>query len=300
MGYETPEQGDAEIKNIERLYPETAGGANATDMQKANAQNTQDIEPDYKGMDKQYAVPLDFLPAKDPEDLTPNLKIRANWMPAQKDAQKLMDAQQKSSVSAGNILSQSYQINHLFDKSVQSNPAFLKPGAYNAERTNWANTVATVKQMITGLPVDSNVLEGIGINQAMQKLSTRSGFDLARTLGTREAMQVIQQAMTAVANGSMQPEGFKRILYNVEASAHRQVDKFQYLSSWQNAAGHRTLAGAEPYFDKNIGPETKYVDMAEKLFQLDAGRLAASPEQQKALHDQVQKDYGYSPEMYGG
>lgn len=248
-------------------------------------------------MDEKTYVPIDSLPSPDPEKLYPQLINPQVWKSAAKEAVKTASDAQKASLAGQDILQSAYATNHLLDLAAKNDP-FLKTGAWFGQRTDVMNAIETLKQSILGLPQDTHVLEQIGVDQALNKLSTRAGFDLARTLGTREAMQVIQQALQAVANGNMSPAGAKMILHNVIAGAQRNIDRAQYYNLWRDNTGHRTLVGAEDYFNKDVGPVSKYVDRAERGYALDLARLKANPEQEKTLKEQAELA-GFSPEMYG-
>jgi hypothetical protein len=59
--------------------------------------------------------------------------------------------------------------------------------------------------------------------EKLTKDTTRLGFALARTLGAREAMQVVQGAINANPNVKNTPLGAKMVLNTIRQNAERQM-----------------------------------------------------------------------------
>lgn len=93
----------------------------------------------------------------------------------------------------------------------------------------------------------------VGSLEELNKLTTRMGFELARTLGTREAMQIVQQATAAVPGSDNTPLGARKIISGIRASLDQTMAWQGFLEEWVNKNG--SSLGAREYFNKMRPPE---------------------------------------------
>jgi hypothetical protein len=96
--------------------------------------------------------------------------------------------------------------------------------------------------------------------EKLTKETTRLGFGLARTLGAREAMQIVQGAIKANPNVENTPEGFRMVLNSIRQNAERQSDYFEYATQYAQTHGG-DLVGAEVQFNK-LNPPSLYARRA--------------------------------------
>jgi hypothetical protein len=94
----------------------------------------------------------------------------------------------------------------------------------------------------------------------LNKETTRAGFELARTLGSREAAMIVQAATAAVPNAENSAMGAKLVSSSLNQAAQRQIDYYQFLNDWGNAHGGR-LNGADIAFNQQH-PTQDYVNRA--------------------------------------
>lgn len=83
----------------------------------------------------------------------------------------------------------------------------------------------------------------------LSKESTRMGFELAKTLGSREAQMIVQQAVSAVPNASNTYLGAKLVSASLRSAAQRQIDYYQSLNDFAMSHGGNTM-GADIEFNK--------------------------------------------------
>jgi hypothetical protein len=103
--------------------------------------------------------------------------------------------------------------------------------------------------------------------EELTKDSTRLGFALARTLGAREAMQIVQGAIKANPSVENSPTGARMVLNTIRQNAERQSDYFEYATKYaQSHAGD--LIGAEVEFNK-LNPPSLYARRAITQAQKD-------------------------------
>ena len=108
-------------------------------------------------------------------------------------------------------------------QDVQSQLATMEDSARALNKAGWSTTgtganarLALAKTVNSlwqsagvkdqNLPFDPNAVASW---EKLQKETTRLGFSLARTLGAREAMQIVQGAIAANPNAENSPLGFK-------------------------------------------------------------------------------------------
>lgn len=106
--------------------------------------------------------------------------------------------------------------------------------------------------------------------EAFQKESTRLGFELVRTLGSREAQSVVQQGMASVPNIEQSPLGRKLIVSSLKQGSQRDIDYASGMDAYRQQNG--TLAGYDQQFNQTH-PPASYVAKAR----LDAGLSPIDP-----------------------
>lgn len=151
----------------------------------------------------------------------------------------------------------------------------LAPGPGQSERGALYSLVKTVES-IAGKKMDPKFmseLEKAGNIEAIRKMQTQLGFAMARTLGTREAMQVIQQAMSTNPGLGMTLYGQMNVLYGLRALNDRAIDRYNFVKKWQSKSHYYQTAGAEDYFDNAVGPVDHYLNRSNAMRDLDIKRM---------------------------
>ncbi|MDE2096501.1 MAG: hypothetical protein KGL39_04585 [Patescibacteria group bacterium] len=132
------------------------------------------------------------------------------------------------------------------------------------------------------LPFDTNK---IGSWEDLNKNATRLGFSLARTLGSREAMMIVQQATAAVPNMGNSPRGAQRVMSALDAAAQHDSDYYNFLQAYA-AKNNGNTFGADAIFNK-FRPPSIYAQYAEVPLQAKQD-LKSHPE----LASQFDTHYG--------
>lgn len=127
-------------------------------------------------------------------------------------------------------------------------------GAGAEARLGMARAINSVWQVLgvkgESLPFDP---EKIASWEDLQKNSTRLGFSLARTLGAREAMQIVQGAIKANPSVQNTPKGALMVLNTIRQNAERDNDYFEFATRYAQTHGG-DLIGAEVAFNKQNPP----------------------------------------------
>lgn len=144
------------------------------------------------------------------------------------------------------------------DLAAIDDSAWTAPGTGFQSRVQWAKTINTAFQ---GLGVEPPIdTTAVAAGEDLNKLSTRLGFDLSKTLGSNEAATVVNQAVSAVPGGYNSPEGARRIIAGIEAANQRKMDYYQFLQDWSAKSGGSIL-GADEHFNR-VNPPEKYANAA--------------------------------------
>ncbi|API52847.1 hypothetical protein BMW22_15590 [Rhizobium leguminosarum] len=144
------------------------------------------------------------------------------------------------------------------DLAAIDDSAWTAPGTGFQSRVQWAKTINTAFQ---GLGVEAPIdTTAVAAGEDLNKLSTRLGFDLSKTLGSNEAATVVNQAVSAVPGGYNSPEGARRIIAGIEAANQRKLDYYTFLQDWTAKSGGSIL-GADEYFNR-VNPPEKYANSA--------------------------------------
>jgi hypothetical protein len=89
--------------------------------------------------------------------------------------------------------------------------------------------------------------------ESLTKESLRLGFALSRSLGAREAMQVVQSAIKANPGIQNTPLGAGMVMNAIRESAQRDTDYYRFATQYGTQRGH--LVGADIEFNKVNPPE---------------------------------------------
>lgn len=181
---------------------------------------------------------------------------------------------------------------------------WLQPGPFSPERQRAAMLMNGIAGALGLQPLFSK--EQVAAGEELQKDQTRLGFELVRTIGPREAMQIIQQAIGATPGSQNTKAGFQRITESLVAAAERKIDYADYMNKYYSDNKGNLNPGtlmpdgkkredAITEFNK-INPSTKYADRAMARAKLDPRDIqglsqATADERQKAI-TAIDKKYG--------
>lgn len=115
------------------------------------------------------------------------------------------------------------------------------------EIMKWRNTFARIVGMEEIAP------EQVAAIEDLTKDTVKLGYELARTLGTREAKQVIDQAVLSVPGIENTPYGSLLILASIQGAADYTRDLHLYLTKWVSKYGN--AEGAKESFNSVRGPQ---------------------------------------------
>jgi hypothetical protein len=107
----------------------------------------------------------------------------------------------------------------------------------------------------------------------INKQTTNLGFELAKTLGSREAQMIVQQSISSVPGSQQTYLGSKLVAASLRQAAQRQQDYYEFLGQ------HPGQVGADIAFNR-LHPVQQYVDAAVKSVgnaQQRPGQQAAAP-----------------------
>jgi len=202
-------------------------------------------------------------------DRTPSGALRSQISPeglavARDVLKDQFDRAQKGYDAANQLQDQLNQMDHNNELLNQANWSSTGPLANTKlSVANWLNNFADS----AGIPTadkDGNPLRfdpgKIAAWQDYNKLSTRMSFELAKTLGSREAMRIVQQAIGAVPSAQNSYLGAKIVSSSLRAAAQRQQDFYEFLTQYAKENGFNTL-GADVAFNK-AHPVKEYTDKA--------------------------------------
>jgi hypothetical protein len=160
--------------------------------------------------------------------------------------------------------------------NIQNNLDKMPPGGYwtsgkdAASRLALAKTVNTAMQVAFGTSVfDAQKLASA---EAAQKGTVKLGFDLAKTLGSREAAMIVQQSIGVQPGIEMTPEGNHRIMTSLMVAAQRDKDEalFQHQYLKQNPDA---LPGDASMAFNQQHPPSEYVANTNRLLQIPKAKV---------------------------
>ena len=188
-----------------------------------------------------------------PSTLSPEEReLQTKQLPAQfEKAQESYESAQNLKLQLANMQDQLGQL---------GSTGFLAPGTGDTARLGFAKKVNSLASAMgisdKNLPFSPTA---VASGEDIVKGTTRLGFDLARQLGSREAMMIVQQAVGAVPGLENTPRGAKLIFGALNTAAQRQSDYYEYLQNW--AQTHPNTLGADVAFNKAY-PVQHYTNMA--------------------------------------
>jgi hypothetical protein len=153
-------------------------------------------------------------------------------------------------------------------QEVQNQLAGMEDAARTLNKSNWSSTGTGGNARLALAKTVDGIWQTLGVKdqnlpfdpdavaswEKLTKETTRLGFGLARTLGAREAMQIVQGAIKANPNVENTPEGFRMVLNSIRQNAERQSDYFEYATNYAQTHGG-DLVGAEVQARKDIPQE---------------------------------------------
>lgn len=174
---------------------------------------------------------------------------------------------------------------------------FWTPGSFMNERMHFANTYNTLVNAF-GLQGSLPEVDGqkLGSVQEAAKLTNQLGFQLARTLGAREAMQIVQQAVNSVPGANLSPQGSRMIMEGLRAVVDQDRDKQHALQQWLST-NSGSINGFERWFNETH-PGAMYANRALALAGRDKNDTPISKRAFEALKarpdrvDAFERQYG--------
>ncbi len=131
--------------------------------------------------------------------------------------------------------------------SLQSSLASFRTGPSAATRLSVQRAWQDFAQAV-GLPADSDLAKTIASGEIINKSGTWLGFNLARTLGSREAQMIVEQSIRANPNLLGSPEGNEKLVGLIREGLQRDMDRRAFYDNWFTA--HHNFAGAATAFDQ--------------------------------------------------
>ena len=111
-------------------------------------------------------------------------------------------------------------------------------------------------QRAAGISPDTELGKWIASGEIINKEGTQLGFELARTLGSREANMIVQQAIKSNPNIANSPQGNATLINMIKQGLQRDIDKRSFVDDWFNK--NLTFSGATDAFNKTH-PVESYV-----------------------------------------
>jgi hypothetical protein len=136
--------------------------------------------------------------------------------------------------------------------------------------------------------------------ESLTKESLRLGFALSRSLGAREAMQVVQSAIKANPGIQNTPLGARMVMNAIRESAQRDADYYRFATQYGTQRGH--LVGADIEFNKANPPELygrRAIVQARKDIPIEAIEALRSDPSKAAAFDAHYKGPGLAKMFLG-
>ena len=185
---------------------------------------------------------------------------------------------------------------HEFDSLPKT--GLLSPGAFADARSNLVKNLSGVLTTAGGKPIAPEQMSAI---ESISKDTTRLGFELSKTLGTREAAQIVQQSIGANPGINNTALGFKRLVSSLKAAQQYNIDRATFMDRYYQNNG--TLNGSDAAFNESH-PSSDYVKMgiAGSVDPKDIAGFKNAPAEQKSMWAAaIDKKYGKGvSSMIGG
>lgn len=158
----------------------------------------------------------------------------------------------------------------------------MVPGTGFEARTNFAKGYVTLMNGL-GVYVDPNLVKEVGAAEDINKIATRLGFDLSKTLGSNEAAWIVMTSLGAVPSGANSPEGAERIIAGLEAANRRRIDYQKFLEDW--VSKNQSTMGADVAFNAMNPPELYALSAYVPVQAMELLRSDPSAEARKEFND---------------
>ena len=150
---------------------------------------------------------------------------------------------------------------------IQNNLDNVPQGGWYTTGTDAGKRVALAKGINTaleasglGAPFDKGAIASA---EAAQKGTVKLGFDLARSLGSREAQMIVQQSIGVQPGMEMTEQGNRRIMTGLMTAAQRDKDYTQFFQSYAKQNPDMTPGQAQVAFNQ-AHPPSEYVGNVNK------------------------------------
>jgi hypothetical protein len=154
---------------------------------------------------------------------------------------------------------------------IQNNLDSVPQGGWYTTGTDAGKRVALAKGINTaleagglGAPFDKGAIASA---EAAQKGTVKLGFDLARSLGSREAQMIVQQSIGVQPGMEMTEQGNRRIMTGLMTAAQRDKDYTQFFQSYAKQNPNMTPGEAQISFNQ-AHPPSEYVGTVNKILSL--------------------------------
>jgi len=171
-------------------------------------------------------------------------------MPCQTQTNQALTSAREEMRSAQGSQQIIQELRHQLD-ALPENGLMVAGSGFEA-RTNLAKGYVTLMNGL-GVYVDPTLIKEVGAAEDINKITTRLGFDLSKTLGSNEAASIVMTSLGAVPGGANTPEGADRIIAGLEAANRRRIDYQQFLEDW--VGKNQSTMGADVAFNAMNPPE---------------------------------------------
>lgn len=152
-------------------------------------------------------------------------------------------------------------------QDVRRQVAIMEGNFRELNSSNWSTTGTGAEARLNMAKAANSIFSAMGVKgeklpfdqekiaswESLTKESLRLGFALSRSLGAREAMQVVQQAIKANPGIQNTPIGGRMVMNAIREAAQRDVDYYKFATQYGTQRGH--LVGADIEFNKQNPPE---------------------------------------------
>lgn len=133
------------------------------------------------------------------------------------------------------------------------------------------------QDLLQGLNVapSAELSKWVSSGEIINKSGTTLGFELARTLGSREAQNIVQQAIATNPGLANSPEGNEKLIGVIKQGLQRDTDKKQFYDDWYRSHDH-SYDGAANAFNK-AAPTEGYISKVIPYRPADEGAYNRLP-----------------------